>query len=284
MYENINKLLQVEKNIINSYNYLLELEKGKLKDTILFKFSVEDLQKKVTEEEELFNKLTDRELSYLSNNDNLLIYNNSEYNIKGRINKKIATILASKTLKESTDRIIIDAINSEAIDIYLSFIDEEIDDTNDEDKEILIEEKYKYIYNLFSNDETRLIKRNFHTDKSLYLYSKMYADANKIDNTKYNMYKDAISLSILHNASQKISSNNNKYRNNPYPLIILSEIRTYFLLIDQNSYNMIMEDIIYNDSYFIDSNYSFADRFSYIIEKDKERHKVLSLVPNKPHE
>ena len=286
MNNNINRLLQIEEEIANSYTYLAELEYNNEKNSISFDTSKNALKNSLKEEKEIFNILNEKELLALNDNTFLtqeLKNYKSDYNIKNRINQKIMFLIAEQETHNLEDKIVIDAISSESKDTFLSFLDEEIDKHNNKEKEFLINEKYKFIYGLEDNDETRLLERNFSTSKSLYLYSQMYAQANQTNSKLYDIYKFSIALGMLKEVNEKLDADR-ACLNGPYKYVVLSQIRTNMLLLDREKYDELLEIINSSNSLPLLLNYLFQGNFIKVLEKDKERHKVLSLIPNKLHE
>ena len=163
----IDELLIIEKEIAELYSLMLNLECNNEKESATFISYKRALKEKIKKEFKLFNILTTDDLVALNDNDFLskrLKSYNLDYDIKSRINKKIILLFGERELAQSNDKIVIDAIVSEAKDICFSFLDEEIDKLDGNEKKLLLGEKYKMIYSLDANDEERLIDRNLNTD------------------------------------------------------------------------------------------------------------------------
>ena len=286
MSKNVDRLLIIEEEIADIYSHLVELEQIKEKESADFIAYKRVLKRNVIEEKMIFSSLTNEELTTLNDNSFLskkLDNYHLQYNIKNRINKKIMLLFGERELKEFEDKIVIDAIASESKDIFLSFLDEIISKANDTEKSFLINEKYKAIYDLDDIDEIRLLDRNFDTDKSLYLYSEMYAQANQVSSGLYNAYRFSIAMGMLSNLKDAIDNNHN-YFNESYKHVALSVMRTTMLLLNEQNYRELLSQIYSGSGLFLLLDNLFNGSFIKTLEKDRERHKVLSLIPKKPYE
>lgn len=286
MSKNVDRLLTIEEEIADIYNHLVKLEQTNRKESADFMSYKRALKRNLIEEKMIFNSLTGEELTTINDNSFLskkLENYHLQYDIKNRINKKIMLLFGERELKEFEDKIVIDAISSESKDIFLSFIDEIIDKANNSEKPFLINEKYKAIYDLDDIDEIRLLDRDFHTDKSLYLYSKMYAQANQINSGLYNVYRFSIAMGMLSNLKDALDNNINCF-NGPYKYFALSVMRTTILLLNEQNYKELLQQMHSRSQLFSLFDNLFDGNFIKTLEKDRERHKVLSLIPNIPHE
>ena len=182
-------------------------------------------------------------------------------------------------------------IFSEYNDILLSFVDEFLKNcVNRYMKEQFMFNKYVMVYRDGSIEkiEDKVINRYFSTDKSLYLGSLFEAFVEKIDEVSFLNKKNESGLSLLKNDIGKLMVKDNCYIKSYKSSLeeastmgLELNLRSAFLLIDENMFKEQINNINSNLKTKELLQAAFGKDILDILVKDRERHKVLSLVRRK---
>lgn len=297
----IEKLFNLERAISCCYNnlyiYELDYEEESKKDTIC------QLKELLIFEEKMLNSLTTEELMLLlaivEKKEIERKEDDNEYtsSIKSRLETKIIwkiNFLKDKE-KENSDECSNDDINAiintelfnyvsmEKNDIFLSFIDEYIGGRKFfERRDYIIYAKYHYIFNLSSEQESRIIARNFTTEQSLYLDAQFYANANGYSNERYNICKGIFTLKTFTDwnlqmleALKEFGSSACIDRYSNYSSLF--HIRTLMIMYNKEAFEdackLISDNILLHNLY----NHIFKTDAIELFKQDRKRHKTLSL-------
>ena len=285
---NIDNLLRIEITLSNIYYRLLMLEIYGKVESGEYTTNLKMLLNILKEESKILDSYTIEELEVIKENitgkrietniDNIFISD-----IINRLEKNINRLLESKRTEKLNNNVrkkvlevynLMSLVEFERTDIYLSFLDEEIKDTFIINKKnTLRTNKYIIISELEPKNITRISKRRFQTDKSLYLDSLLYSASLGYSNNSYLIVKRKIAE--LHLEKMHKSIINNEIESKESDIKIL--FRTIMLLFSNEEYKVVIDKITNNKNILnIYLNY-FGQDIIKIIDNDRQRHKTLSL-------
>ena len=285
---NIDNLLRIEITLSNIYYRLLMLEIYGEVESGEYTTNLKMLLNILKEESKILDSYTIEELEVIKENitgkrietniDNIFIYD-----IINRLEKNINRLLESKRTEKLNNNVrkkvlevynLMSLVEFERTDIYLSFLDEEIKDTFIINKKnTLRTNKYIIISELEPKNITRISKRRFQTDKSLYLDSLLYSASLGYSNNSYLIVKRKIAELHLEKMHKSIINNEIESKDSDIKIIF----RTIMLLFSNEEYKVVIDKITNNKKILnIYLNY-FGQDIIKIIDNDRQRHKTLSL-------
>ena len=285
---NIDNLLRIEITLSNIYYRLLMLEIYGEVESGEYTTNLKMLLNILKEESKILNSYTIEELEVIKENitgkrietniDNIFIYD-----IINRLEKNIIRLLESKKTEKLNNNVrkkvlevynLMSLVEFERTDIYLSFLDEEIKDTFIINKKnTLRTNKYIIISELEPKNITRISKRRFQTDKSLYLDSLLYSASLGYSNNSYLIVKRKIAE--LHLEKMHKSIINDEIESKESDIKIL--FRTIMLLFSNEEYKVVIDKIANNKNILNMYLNCFGQDIIKIIDNDRQRHKTLSL-------
>lgn len=284
----IDNLLRIEITLSNIYYRLLMLEIYGKVESGEYTTNLKMLLNILKEESKILDSYTIEELELIKENitgkrietniDNIFISD-----IINRLEKNIIRLLESKKTEKLNNNVrkkvlevynLMSLVEFERTDIYLSFLDEEIKDTFIINKKnTLRTNKYIIISELEPKNITRISKRRFQTDKSLYLDSLLYSASLGYSNNSYLIVKRKIAELHLEKMHKSIINNEIESKDNDIKIIF----RTIMLLFSNEEYKVVIDKITNNKNILnIYLNY-FGQDIIKIIDNDRQRHKTLSL-------
>ena len=284
----IDNLLRIEITLSNIYYRLLMLEIYGEVESGEYTTNLKMLLNMLKEESKILDSYTIEELEVIkesitgkrieTNIDNIFIYD-----IINRLEKNIIRLLESKRTEKLNNNVrkkvlevynLMSLVEFERTDIYLSFLDEEIKDTFIINKKnTLRTNKYIIISELEPKNFTRISKRRFQTDKSLYLDSLLYSASLGYSNNSYLIVKRKIAELHLEKMHKSIINNEIETKDSDIKIIF----RTIMLLFSNEEYKVVIDKITNNKNILnIYLNY-FGQDIIKIIDNDRQRHKTLSL-------
>ena len=284
----IDNLLRIEITLSNIYYRLLMLEIYGEVESGEYTTNLKMLLNMLKEESKILDSYTIEELEVIKENitgkrietniDNIFIYD-----IINRLEKNIIRLLESKRTEKLNNNVrkkllevynLMSLVEFERTDIYLSFLDEEIKDTFIINKKnTLRTNKYIIISELEPKNITRISKRRFQTDKSLYLDSLLYSASLGYSNNSYLIVKRKIAELHLEKMHKSIINNEIETKDSDIKIIF----RTIMLLFSNEEYKVVIDKITNNKNILnIYLNY-FGQDIIKIIDNDCQRHKTLSL-------
>lgn len=284
----IDNLLRIEITLSNIYYRLLMLEIYGEVESGEYTTNLKMLLNMLKEESKILDSYTIEELEVIkesitgkrieTNIDNIFIYD-----IINRLEKNIIRLLESKRTEKLNNNVrkkvlevynLMSLVEFERTDIYLSFLDEEIKDTFIINKKnTLRTNKYIIISELEPKNITRISKRRFQTDKSLYLDSLLYSASLGYSNNSYLIVKRKIAELHLEKMHKSIINNEIESKDSDIKIIF----RTIMLLFSNEEYKVVIDKITNNKNILnIYLNYLGQDIIK-IIDNDRQRHKTLSL-------
>ena len=284
----IDNLLRIEITLSNIYYRLLMLEIYREVESGEYTTNLKMLLNILKEESKILDSYTIEELEVIkesitgkrieTNIDNIFISD-----IINRLEKNIIRLLENKRTEKLNNNVrkkvlevynLMSLVEFERTDIYLSFLDEEIKDTFIINKKnTLRTKKYIIISELEPKNITRISKRRFQTDKSLYLDSLLYSASLGYSNNSYLIVKRKIAE--LHLEKMHKSIINDEIESQDSDIKIL--FRTIMLLFSNEEYKVVIDKITNNKNILnIYLNY-FGQDIIKIIDNDRQRHKTLSL-------
>lgn len=284
----IDNLLRIEITLSNIYYRLLMLEIYGEVESGEYTTNLKMLLNILKEESKILNSYTIEELEVIKENitgkrietniDNIFISD-----IINRLEKNIIRLLESKKTEKLNNNVrkkvlevynLMSLVEFERTDIYLSFLDEEIKDTFIINKKnTLRTNKYIIISELEPKNITRISKRRFQTDKSLYLDSLLYSASLGYSNNSYLIVKRKIAELHLEKMHKSIINDEIKSKDSDIKIIF----RTIMLLFSNEEYKVVIDKITNNKNILnIYVNY-FGQDIIKIIDNDRQRHKTLSL-------
>ena len=284
----IDNLLRIEITLSNIYYRLLMLEIYGEVESGEYTTNLKMLLNILKEESKILNSYTIEELEVIkesitgkrieTNIDNIFISD-----IINRLEKNIIKLLESKRTEKLNNNVrkkvlevynLMSLVEFERTDIYLSFLDEEIKDTFIINKKnTLRTNKYIIISELEPKNITRISKRRFQTDKSLYLDSLLYSASLGYSNNSYLIVKRKIAELHLEKMHKSIINNEIESKDSDIKIIF----RTIMLLFSNEEYKVVIDKITNNKNILnIYLNY-FGQDIIKIIDNDRQRHKTLSL-------
>lgn len=284
----IDNLLRIEITLSNIYYRLLMLEIYREVESGEYTTNLKMLLNILKEESKILDSYTIEELEVIkesitgkrieTNIDNIFIYD-----IINRLEKNIIRLLESKRTEKLNNNVrkkvlevynLMSLVEFERTDIYLSFLDEEIKDTFIINKKnTLRTNKYIIISELEPKNITRISKRRFQTDKSLYLDSLLYSASLGYSNNSYLIVKRKIAELHLEKMHKSIINNEIESKDSDIKIIF----RTIMLLFSNEEYKVVIDKITNNKNILnIYLNY-FGQDIIKIIDNDRQRHKTLSL-------
>lgn len=284
----IDNLLRIEITLSNIYYRLLMLEIYGEVESGEYTTNLKMLLNMLKEESKILDSYTIEELEVIkesitgkrieTNIDNIFIYD-----IINRLGKNIIRLLESKRTEKLNNNVrkkvlevynLMSLVEFERTDIYLSFLDEEIKDTFIINKKnTLRTNKYIIISELEPKNITRISKRRFQTDKSLYLDSLLYSASLGYSNNSYLIVKRKIAELHLEKMHKSIINNEIESKDSDIKIIF----RTIMLLFSNEEYKVVIDKITNNKNILnIYLNY-FGQDIIKIIDNDRQRHKTLSL-------
>lgn len=284
----IDNLLRIEITLSNIYYRLLMLEIYGEVESGEYTTNLKMLLNMLKEESKILDSYTIEELEVIkesitgkrieTNIDNIFIYD-----IINRLEKNIIRLLESKRTEKLNNNVrkkvlevynLMSFVEFERTDIYLSFLDEEIKDTFIINKKnTLRTNKYIIISELEPKNITRISKRRFQTDKSLYLDSLLYSASLGYSNNSYLIVKRKIAELHLEKMHKSIINNEIESKDSDIKIIF----RTIMLLFSNEEYKVVIDKITNNKNILnIYLNY-FGQDIIKIIDNDRQRHKTLSL-------
>lgn len=284
----IDNLLRIEITLSNIYYRLLMLEIYGEVESGEYTTNLKMLLNILKEESKILDSYTIEELEVIKENitgkrietniDNIFIYD-----IINRLEKNIIRLLENKRTEKLNNNVrkkvlevynLMSLVEFERTDIYLSFLDEEIKDTFIINKKnTLRTNKYIIISELEPKNITRISKRRFQTDKSLYLDSLLYSASLGYSNNSYLIVKRKIAELHLEKMHKSIINDEIKSKDSDIKIIF----RTIMLLFSNEEYKVVIDKITNNKNILnIYVNY-FGQDIIKIIDNDRQRHKTLSL-------
>lgn len=284
----IDNLLRIEITLSNIYYRLLMLEIYGEVESGEYTTNLKMLLNMLKEESKILDSYTIEDLEVIkesitgkrieTNIDNIFIYD-----IINRLEKNIIRLLESKRTEKLNNNVrkkvlevynLMSLVEFERTDIYLSFLDEEIKDTFIINKKnTLRTNKYIIISELEPKNITRISKRRFQTDKSLYLDSLLYSASLGYSNNSYLIVKRKIAELHLEKMHKSIINNEIESKDSDIKIIF----RTIMLLFSNEEYKVVIDKITNNKNILnIYLNY-FGQDIIKIIDNDRQRHKTLSL-------
>lgn len=284
----IDNLLRIEITLSNIYYRLLMLEIYREVESGEYTTNLKMLLNILKEESKILDSYTIEELEVIkesitgkrieTNIDNIFISD-----IINRLEKNIIRLLESKRTEKLNNNVrkkvlevynLMSLVEFERTDIYLSFLDEEIKDTFIINKKnTLRTNKYIIISELEPKNITRISKRRFQTDKSLYLDSLLYSASLGYSNNSYLIVKRKIAELHLEKMHKSIINNEIESKDSDIKIIF----RTIMLLFSNEEYKVVIDKITNNKNILnIYLNY-FGQDIIKIIDNDRQRHKTLSL-------
>ena len=284
----IDNLLRIEITLSNIYYRLLMLEIYGEVESGEYTTNLKMLLNILKEESKILDSYTIEELEVIKENitgkrietniDNMFIYD-----IINRLEKNIIRLLECKRTEKLNNNVrkkvlevynLMSLVEFERTDIYLSFLDEEIKDTFIINKKnTLRTNKYIIISELEPKNITRISKRRFQTDKSLYLDSLLYSAFLGYSNNSYLIVKRKIAELHLEKMHKSIINNEIETKDSDIKIIF----RTIMLLFSNEEYKVVIDKITNNKNILnIYLNY-FGQDIIKIIDNDRQRHKTLSL-------
>ena len=285
---NIDNLLRIEITLSNIYYRLLMLEIYGKVESGEYTTNLKMLLNILKEESKILDSYTIEELEVIkesitgkrieTNIDNIFISD-----IINRLEKNIIRLLESKRTEKLNNNVrkkvlevynLMSLVEFERTDIYLSFLDEEIKDTFIINKKnTLRTNKYIIISELEPKNITRISKRRFQTDKSLYLDSLLYSASLGYSNNSYLIVKRKIAELHLEKMHKSIINDEIKSKDSDIKILF----RTIMLLFSNEEYKVVIDKITNNKNILnIYLNY-FGQDIIKIIDNDRQRHKTLSL-------
>lgn len=284
----IDNLLRIEITLSNIYYRLLMLEIYGEVESGEYTTNLKMLLNILKEESKILDSYTIEELEVIkeiitgkrieTNIDNIFISD-----IINRLEKNIIKLLESKRTEKLNNNVrkkvlevynLMSLVEFERTDIYLSFLDEEIKDTFIINKKnTLRTNKYIIISELEPKNITRISKRRFQTDKSLYLDSLLYSASLGYSNNSYLIVKRKIAELHLEKMHKSIINDEIESKDNDIKILF----RTIMLLFSNEEYKVVIDKITNNKNILnIYLNY-FGQDIIKIIDNDRQRHKTLSL-------
>ena len=284
----IDNLLRIEITLSNIYYRLLMLEIYGEVESGEYTTNLKMLLNMLKEESKILDSYTIEELEVIkeiitgkrieTNIDNIFISD-----IINRLEKNIIRLLESKRTEKLNNNVrkkvlevynLMSLVEFERTDIYLSFLDEEIKDTFIINKKnTLRTNKYIIISELEPKNITRISKRRFQTDKSLYLDSLLYSASLGYSNNSYLIVKRKIAELHLEKMHKSIINDEIESKDSDIKIIFL----TIMLLFSNEEYKVVIDKITNNKNILnIYLNY-FGQDIIKIIDNDRQRHKTLSL-------
>lgn len=284
----IDNLLRIEITLSNIYYRLLMLEIYGEVESGEYTTNLKMLLNILKEESKILDSYTIEELEVIkeiitgkrieTNIDNIFISD-----IINRLEKNIIKLLESKRTEKLNNNVrkkvlevynLMSLVEFERTDIYLSFLDEEIKDTFIINKKnTLRTNKYIIISELEPKNITRISKRRFQTDKSLYLDSLLYSASLGYNNNSYLIVKRKIAELHLEKMHKSIINDEIESKDSDIKIIF----RTIMLLFSNEEYKVVIDKITNNKNILnIYLNY-FGQDIIKIIGNDRQRHKTLSL-------
>lgn len=284
----IDNLLRIEITLSNIYYRLLMLEIYGEVESGEYTTNLKMLLNILKEESKILDSYTIEELEVIkeiitgkrieTNIDNIFISD-----IINRLEKNIIRLLESKRTEKLNNNVrkkvlevynLMSLVEFERTDIYLSFLDEEIKDTFIINKKnTLRTNKYIIISELEPKNITRISKRRFQTDKSLYLDSLLYSASLGYSNNSYLIVKRKIAELHLEKMHKSIINDEIESKDNDIKILF----RTIMLLFSNKEYKVVIDKITNNKNILnIYLNY-FGQDIIKIIDNDRQRHKTLSL-------
>lgn len=284
----IDNLLRIEITLSNIYYRLLMLEIYGEVESGEYTTNLKMLLNILKEESKILDSYTIEELEVIkeiitgkrieTNIDNIFISD-----IINRLEKNIIRLLESKKTEKLNNNVrkkvlevynLMSLVEFERTDIYLSFLDEEIKDNFIINKKnTLRTNKYIIISELEPKNITRISKRRFQTDKSLYLDSLLYSASLGYSNNSYLIVKRKIAELHLEKMHKSIINDEIESKDNDIKILF----RTIMLLFSNEEYKVVIDKITNNKNILnIYLNY-FGQDIIKIIDNDRQRHKTLSL-------
>ncbi len=284
----IDNLLRIEITLSNIYYRLLMLEIYGEVESGEYTTNLKMLLNILKEESKILDSYTIEELEVIKENltgkrietniDNIFISD-----IINRLEKNIIRLLESKRTEKLNNNVrkkvlevynLMSLVEFERTDIYLSFLDEEIKDTFIINKKnTLRTNKYIIISELEPKNITRISKRRFQTDKSLYLDSLLYSASLGYSNNSYLIVKRKIAELHLEKMHKSIINDEIESKDSDIKILF----RTIMLLFSNEEYKVVIDKITNNKNILnIYLNY-FGQDIIKIIDNDRQRHKTLSL-------
>ena len=285
---NIDNLLRIEITLSNIYYRLLMLEIYREVESGEYTTNLKMLLNILKEESKILDSYTIEELEVIkesitgkrieTNIDNIFISD-----IIYRLEKNIIRLLENKKTEKLNNNVrkkvlevynLMSLVEFERTDIYLSFLDEEIKDTFIINKKnTLRTNKYIIISELEPKNITRISKRRFQTDKSLYLDSLLYSASLGYSNNSYLIVKRKIAELHLEKMHKSIINDEIESKDSDIKILF----RTIMLLFSNEEYKVVIDKITNNKNILnIYLNY-FGQDIIKIIDNDRQRHKTLSL-------
>lgn len=285
---NIDNLLRIEITLSNIYYRLLMLEIYREVESGEYTTNLKMLLNILKEESKILDSYTIEELEVIkesitgkrieTNIDNIFISD-----IINRLEKNIIRLLENKKTEKLNNNVrkkvlevynLMSLVEFERTDIYLSFLDEEIKDTFIINKKnTLRTNKYIIISELEPKNITRISKRRFQTDKSLYLDSLLYSASLGYSNNSYLIVKRKIAELHLEKMHKSIINDEIESKDSDIKILF----HTIMLLFSNEEYKVVIDKITNNKNILnIYLNY-FGQDIIKIIDNDRQRHKTLSL-------
>ncbi len=170
----------------------------------------------------------------------------------------------------------------ESLDLFLSFIDEEIKkEENLHNRQILVNFKYFNIYNSYYEAELSVIARKMMTEVHLLLSSGFESSIEHIDPEILETRREKMFLEGFDNLVEVLNYlPSDEEEDKPiYLTVFLCKMRSLFLLLNDDEFNKVY-------TFFCNNNWALLenviDKFDIdiinMVKKDRERHKRLSIA------
>lgn len=284
---NINKLLEIEIRLAYLYSSLLKLEASNSILNITYTNTIKTLLNTLDLEDKILYNCNIEELKeikdFAENNrvessSNVSIFvNNIPKRLSIKVEKILNILLTKEKVKKENNNLLktctlINLVDFEKTDIYLSFLDERIKNTNKfKNKFHLIVDKYIFISELETDNIKRISKRNFQTEESLYLDSLLYTATYGYNEEIYLKVKDIMVKNFLQILNNEIINDELDRQNNTIDLMF----RTMMLLLSNEKYKKINTCLCDNEELLDKYIYIFGDDILEKLNKDRQRHKTL---------
>lgn len=314
--EMIDKIIKIENRISSLYDELYNLEKKNDKSGCMYSHHLNELKDALKEEEAFFANLNYNEFMNLKEHINdieeALKNRNASNHFSNLIMFRIEAVINYYFVEECSSnnedeenyfnemhgsqkksKVITDVVYDEFHDLYLSFLDEEIALCGDARvKNDLIYVKYSYVFVQSTCYSKKVANRDFNTESSLFIGSAFSIEFDnlfsikfeKLDLNEFYCKKNCLSLILIADSIKKFTTNNifnsSGYKNPTEivdTIIFLIKMRACFLLMDNETFKIYIDDFARQDDLCNKINDVFGIDIIKVLKKDRGRHKYLSL-------
>lgn len=273
----LDDVFRIEGYISKAYSYLSSYELFANTTDNSYKNLIELLKLAIFDEDRLLSGLSEKEkeaiFKYIKNNKELI---NKKYDCiisDNPFSKYILIRTFNRLKKKDENGKLLDYLPIELNDIFMSFLDEYIAKENNIDrKKLYINFKYYNIYISNHEVEKQLIDREFITDYSLFLSSKLIGDILCLSANTFNSSKDNFSIENINRlfSCGLLDMEEENDKEVVIKKISFLRLRSLIIMLSDRKFHEFI-------SKFNKDGIKFVD----LITKDRERHKILSLTPNK---